>query len=230
MSELKSVYSAATMRLIAGYGLLVMAILAAWSNLAVFQSKIVLTDMVGSAFNILDAEGLFRLAILAFVMVGLLDLIVAWALNEVLQEKAGAISTLAAVLRYVYGGILLVAAGFLVIAVEVVNRGGEVIDVELPYLQTWLDAFTFMWDMGLLVFACHLMVLGYAIEKTKIAKAWVGLGWIVMIAGAGYLIDAVGTILNWGIGFDFAAVLFIGEVVLMAWLIWSGEREQEIRS
>lgn len=209
MSSAKEVDSnGRTMRLIAGFGLLLMAILAGWSNFAVFESEIVDGDSLATATNMIDSAGLFRAGILAFVIVGLLDVIVAWALNEVLRDGARALSSLAAVLRYVYAGILLIAAGFLVMAMSVASPGVNADSMELTSLHMWLDGFSYTWDIGLFLFAFHLMVLGYAIEKAKIAKAWVGLGWVVMIAGAGYLFDAIAVIMDWDIGFEFGAFLF----------------------
>lgn len=215
-----------SMRLVAGFGLLVMAVLAAWANFGVIEGNVVEGDTLASAGNIIANEGLFRAGILAFVVIGLLDVIVAWALNEVLRDRVPALSSLAAVLRYVYGGILIVASGFLVIAAHLATSASEVGAVELPTLQAWLDGFAYTWDIGLVLFACHLLVLGLAIEKSKIARVWVGLGWIVMIAGAGYLYDAIAVVMNWDIGFEFASILFVGEVVLLAWLIWTGFREK----
>lgn len=215
-----------SMRLIAGFGLLLMAILAAWANFGVIEGNVIDGDTLASADNIVSNEGLFRAGILAFVIIGLLDVTVAWALNEVLRDKARALSSLAAVLRYVYGGILIVASGFLLIAVHVATGTSDISAVDLSELQLWLDAFAYIWDIGLMLFACHLIVLGVAIEKAKIAGVWVGLGWIVMIAGAGYLYDSVAVVMNWDIGFEFASVLFVGEVVLLVWLIYSGFREK----
>lgn len=217
-----------TMRLVAGFGLLIMAVFAGWANFVVLENKIVDGDALASAGNLLDAENTFRLGILAFIVIGLLDVIVAWALNEVLREKVRALSALAAVLRYVYGGILIVASGFLVIAVEVATNVGDASLVDVTTLQSWLDGFSYTWDIGLTIFACHLFVLGFAIEKAKIAGAWVGLGWVVMIAGAGYMFDSIAVVMNWDIGFEFAAIFFIGEVILLAWLIWTGVRSRPV--
>lgn len=121
-----------------------------------------------------------------------------------------------------YAGVLAVAAAFLTLSADVATRSDE---VDLGFLQSWLDAFQFTWDIGLLLFALHLIVLGYAIQVSRIARSWVGLGWIVVIAGVGYLIDAVAVVMNWDLGFELASILFVGEVVLIAWLLVSGFRK-----
>ncbi len=208
---------------ISGLGLLLMAAVAAWANFGVLESMIVDGDTATSLANISDDEGKFRLAILAFLIIALLDVIVAWSLNEFLRTRARALSALAAAPRYVYAGILVIATGFLLVEVQLIARGSD----DADGLQLLLDGYEYTWDLGLLLFGCHLLVLGFAIEKAKIAKAWVGLGWIVMIAGAGYLFDSVAVVMNWDVGFEFAAFLFIGEVVLMGWLLWTGFRGKE---
>lgn len=201
-----------------------MAILAGFANFGVFESQIVTGDALASAANIIDGEDMFRVGLLAFLVVALLDIIVAWALNEVLRGHVPALSSLAAVLRYVYAGVLVVASAFAGLAVSITSGAESAEQVDLAILHAWLDAFAFTWDIGLMLFACHLLVLGWAIEKSKIARTWVGLGWIVMIAGAGYLFDSVAVVMNWDIGFEFGAFLFIGEVVLIGWLLVAGFR------
>lgn len=70
-------------------------------------------------------------------------------------------------------------------------------------------------------------MLGYAVQKADLAGAWVGLGWIVLVAGLGYLIDAIAVVLAWDLGFEFGAVFFVGEVVLLIWLLVTGFRSNK---
>lgn len=125
------------MRRVAGFSLLVMAVLAGWANFAVFESQIIDGDATATAANILESETIFRFGILAFLIVGVLDLIVALSLNEVLRHGAPQFSMLAAAFRYVYGGILIVATGFLVVGADVATSNGE--NVDTAALKTWLD-------------------------------------------------------------------------------------------
>src|SRR6266508_3639148 len=66
--------------LIAGLGLLLLAVLAAFANFGVLQRLIVSGDAKSTAQNIEAAQGLFRIAIGSFFVVAILDVVVAWAL------------------------------------------------------------------------------------------------------------------------------------------------------
>lgn len=45
-----------------------------------------------------------------------------------------------------------------------------------------------------------------------------------MIAGVGYAVDGVGTILSADYDADIARFTFVGEVLLIVWLLWKGSR------
>lgn len=68
-------------KLVAGFGLLAMAVLGAFANFGVFESIVVDDNMSETLTNIRDSEGVFRLGTLAFLIVAVLDVHVAWALN-----------------------------------------------------------------------------------------------------------------------------------------------------
>lgn len=221
--------SAKGSRLAAGLGLIVMAIIAGMANFGILEHNVVAGDASASASNLIANEGAFRLAALLFLCIAVLDVVVAWALNEVFREVSPSLSALAAAFRYVYAGILAIATTFLILAVQRTSKASSVEDVDLTFLQTHLDAFSDMWDIGLILFACHLLVVGLVIVRSGSAKAGVGLGWLVIIAGAGYLFDGVMFILGIDPGFEAAMFAFIGEVALMGWLIYEGFRIQKSR-
>jgi hypothetical protein len=65
-------------------------------------------------------------------------------------------------------------------------------------------------------------VLGYLVFKSGyIPRA---LGILVMVASLGYLIDSFGAILSAGYNANVAQFTFVGEVLLMVWLLWKGVR------
>ena len=65
--------------LVAGFGLLLMAILAPIANFGVFETLIVPGDATATADNIMASPGLFRTGIFVFLIVAILDVVVAWA-------------------------------------------------------------------------------------------------------------------------------------------------------
>ena len=69
--------------------------------------------------------------------------------------------------------------------------------------------------MGL--FGIHLLLIGWLAFSSGIVPRLVGV--LVTIAGAGYLIDSVGPLLSATYRLELASFAFVGEVVLMVWLL-----------
>ena len=66
--------------IIAGLGLLLMAVLAPVAQFGVLQKLVVAGDATNTANNILASMWLFRFGIFIFLIVAILDVVVAWAL------------------------------------------------------------------------------------------------------------------------------------------------------
>src|SRR6266508_1539311 len=98
-----------TAAIVAGLGLLAMAILAGFTNFSVFQSLVVSGDAKTTAENIIASSGSFRMGIFFFLVVAILDVVVAWALYILLKSVSKSLSLLAAWFRIVYAAIFAVA-------------------------------------------------------------------------------------------------------------------------
>jgi hypothetical protein len=87
----------------------------------------------------------------------------------------------------------------------------------------FLDAFNYGWTIGLAIFGLHLLLLGYLVFKLLgyIPKI---LGVLVIIAGLGYMIDSFGNLLSPTYDANIALFTFIGEVLLILWLLIKGAR------
>ncbi len=184
-----------TAAIVAGFGLLAMAILAGFANFSVFQSLVVAGDSKTTAENIIASSGSFRMGIFFFLAVAILDVVVAWALYVLLKPANRSLSLLAAWFRIVYAAIfaaalinLFTGAGYL-----------KTFDVNQLYAQGMvsLSAFRSGWDLGLAIFGLHLLVLGYLVFKSSYASKWWGilLSILLAIAGLGYLADSIGKFL-----------------------------------
>ena len=148
-----------TALIIAGTGLLLMAILSPIAYLNTFQSLVKFDDPALTAQNILQSIGAFRAAILLLFAVALLDVLVAWALYIVLMPVNKNLSALAAWLRVIYAGIFIFAISKLYAALQVITADGT-------QAMTILKAFQSIWDKGLILFGFHLLVLGYLSFKS----------------------------------------------------------------
>lgn len=180
--------------LVAGLGLLAMSVLAGFANFGVVDTVTGPRD---------TATGLFRLAVLALVVVVVLDVVVAWALREFFAPVAPAVATLAAWCRLAYAAVFLVAIADLHAAAGARDALAHV------------EAFRDVWDLGLILFGVHLVLIGYLAARHLPAV----LGVLVAVAGLGYVVDGAGTVLVADYAADVAAFTFAGEVALMLWLL-----------
>jgi len=144
-------------------------------------------------------------AALVVLVIAALDVVVAVALYPLLAPGGRLLAQIAVAMRVAYGAVFAVAAGSLLEPVDVAH-------------------FQAIWDAGLLIFGVHLVLVGLAVIRCPLIPTWIGV--LVLIAGAGYTVDATLVALSPGSTLAFAEFTFIGEVVLFVWLIgWGGKRE-----
>src|SRR6185369_4773388 len=91
-----------TAAMVAGVGLLLMAILSPIAYLNTFQRLVKFDDAALTAQNILNSMGEFRTAVLLLFIVAILDIVVAWGLYIVLVPANKNLSALAAWMRVIY--------------------------------------------------------------------------------------------------------------------------------
>jgi hypothetical protein len=202
-----------TAAMVAGVGLLLMAILSPIAYLNTFQRLVKFDDAALTAQNILNSMGEFRTAVLLLFIVAILDIVVAWGLYIVLVPANKNLSALAAWMRVIYAGIFIFAVGKLYMASQVLTPDGT---QAMPYLK----AFQSIWDTGLILFGFHLLVLGYLAFKSGYIPKWLGV--FLVLAGLGYAVDGFGKILSPVYSLNLAQFTFVGEVLLIFWLLWKG--------
>jgi hypothetical protein len=212
--------------LVGGVGLLLMVILAIFAFGNVFSSVVIPNQALATVENLRASSGLFRLAIGSFLIVALLDVIVAWALYLVLKPVNPALSQLAAWFRLAYAPIFVAALGFLFIALNLAT-GTEyeaVLGAEALTAQVMLalNTFSIVWNMGLVVFGFHLLLAGYLAFKSGYVPKWLSL--LLVIAGLGYVVDNVWWLLAPGSNPGVAQITGLGEAAFIFWLLWVGVR------
>jgi len=214
--------------IVAGLGLLVMAVLAAFANFSVIQNLVVAGDANATAVKIGGSAGSFRMGITFFLITAILDVLVAWALYVLLKPAHKSLSLLAAWFRVVYAAIFAAALTNLFNALRLFTGADflKALPTDQLYAQGMgsLDAFKSGWNIGLVFFGLHLLLLGYLVFKAGYAPKWLGivLGILLAFAGLGYLADSFGTFLNPNYNISIAQFAFIGEVLLIFWLLWKG--------
>jgi hypothetical protein len=207
-------WSMRTASLIAGIALLLMTPLAVFANFVAIDALITPGNAAQTAGDITGSEMLFRWGVAAFVLVAVLDVVVAGALRTLFEPVHRSLSEMAAWFRLAYAAVLLMAAAQLVIALDPLNDPEQVLRAA--------GAFTTIWHVGLLFFSLHLLLIGYLAYRSGFMPRVIGL--LLVIAGLGYLADGLGLLLVPGYALDIAVFTFAGEVVLIFWLLISGRR------
>jgi hypothetical protein len=210
----------------AGIGLLLMAILAAVANFNALQNLVVNSDAAATYSKIMNATGVFRLGICFFIIVSILDIVVAWALYVLFKPVSKGLSLLAAWLRIVYAAIFAISLNNLLQILHLLSGADYLKVFEADQLKAqvmlYVEMFQSGWNTGLIVFGLHLLILGYLVFTSKCFPKFLGI--LVFIAGMGYMIDSFGKLFLPGYSMTIAMFTFAGEVLLIFWLFWRGIR------
>lgn len=202
--------------LLAGLGLVVMAALAAFANFGVLEGLVTSGNATKTADDILASQGLFQAGIVAWYLIVALDVFVAWALYRFFRPVSERVSKIAAWSRVVYVSILAIAVTRLIDGLHLVGQGSDALALER------IESFTSIWDVGLVLFGAHLILLGYlAYRSGYVSRIVAGL---TGIAGFGYIFDGFVTAVSEGASFKISAITGMGEVALAVWLLARARR------
>lgn len=210
--------------MVAGFGLLLMTVFALFADFFVLPGLIVPGDATETANNIMAAEGLFRMAICSFLIVIILDVLVAWALYVLLKPVNKSLSLLMAWFRLVYAVILAFSLVFLVIVLLLLSGADYLTVFETDQLHAQvmlsLNVFSDGWAIGLVFFGLHLALLGYLVFKSDYIPGILGV--LLVVAGLSYLIDNFAILLLP----DYDATIYLvtgwGELLFVFWLLFKG--------
>ncbi len=222
---------------IAGIGYVVIFVMAIFANFFVLEGLVETGDAAATAANIIGSEGLFRAGLVAFTIVFIVDVPVAWALYVLFRSLSRDLSLLSAWFRLVYTVFLGVAVIFFFVALQLLS-GDDYLSAFGPgevdaHVLLAVDAFNYAWLIGLASFGFHLILAGYLI----VASGWThkALGYVLMVAGTAYIVDTLAR----GVIADYADVenLFlaivavpsvIGELWFTIWLLRSAGQNAEL--
>lgn len=212
--------------IIAGIGLIFMTILGPVANFMIMQGLLVPGDAAGTVANITASMGTFRLGIVLFLAIALLDILVAWALFIFLVPVNKDLSLLTAWLRIIYATMLLVSLFFLLRVLLILDGSGSLTDFTAGQQNSMVllsvEVFNSGWAFALIIFGFHLLLLGYLFLKAGYMKNILGI--LIIIAALGYLIDGLGKVLFENYHLTISMYTFIGEVVLLFWLLIKGRK------
>jgi hypothetical protein len=192
-----------------------MTLIAVAANFGVVGNLSVPGDPSATAANLVAAASLVRPAAAGFLIVAILDVVVAWGLYIILRTVNPSVSMLAAWLRLAYATVLAVAINSLLDAMRVAP-------IEPTMGSLSLESFNSLWQIGLVIFGVHLAVVGVLAWQSSFIHWLFGL--LLVVSGLGYLVDGFGTLLSPAYSLNVAMFTFIGEVAFMFWLLIRGRK------
>lgn len=218
---------------VVGISLLLLALIALYGNFFVLPDLIIPGDAAATVNNITGNELSFRLATASFVIVLVLDVIISWALYVLLKRVDRNLALIAMVFRLIYSAIFGAAIFNFLSVLHLLSEEAYLAELGTSQVQAQamllIDAFANGWDIGLVFFGIHLLLVGYLVFKSGFMPKI--LGGLVMLAGLGYLIDSFAYILlaNY---FDYEILFLlivavpgaIGELALAIWLLVRGKK------
>lgn len=207
-----------------GFSLLLMAILAPFAQFGVLKTLIVPANAAATTTNIAASSGLFQAAIAAFLIVAILDVMVAWGFYILLRPVNEALARFVGSLRILYAATFAFALLNLIDVAQLLH-GATGSALQSASLQTHVAAstvsFETSWHLALGIFGLHLVGLGTLLFRFTAPRL---LAALVILAGAGYLADSIGTFLVADYGLTLSTFTFVGEALLIVWLFWRAAR------
>jgi uncharacterized membrane protein YhdT len=206
---------------VAGTGILLVALLAAFGNIVVLDGLVTEGDAARTATDILASEGTFRLGVGALYLVVVLDVVVAWALARYLSPVHAGLARLAGWFRLAYAAVFLVALSQLA-GIPRLLAGDGYGDAFTPaHLQgealMHVEAFHDTFFAGLVLFGVHLVLVGHLVWRSGTMPRLLGV--LLVVAGSGYVFDTVAALLVPEPSFVVSNVTFLGEFLLALWLV-----------
>lgn len=216
------------MALISGWSLLAMAMIAGFAYGYAFQSVYVANDAAATITNLNNSTSLFRLLIFSFLLILVLDVIVAWALYIFFRQSNESWSLLTAWLRLVYAGLLGIALLPLIMVLQLLENAPQNETLIMNGLKGFLD----MWSLGLLVFGCYMLSLGYLVLKSGFIPKVFGI--LILLAGVCYFFSNIANLLmpdydeyKGTVDMVLSLPMAIGELGIALWLLLRGGKRKD---
>jgi hypothetical protein len=200
--------------LIGGIALFLLAVLAGLANFGVVEVLVTPGDAARTARDLINADALFRSGIAGLIVVVILDIVVACSLLAVFEPVNRSVAIMAAVFRVAYATVFMVAVSQLVSALALLDDADQALRA--------VGQFHTIWDASYAFFGVHLALIGYLVYRSGFAPRIIGV--LLVLAGVGYLIDEIGSVLLSGYSLEISRFSFVGEAVLIFWLLIKGVR------
>ena len=212
--------------LLTGASLVLMAIIAGLGYGYAFGSFYIPESGEETYQRLHRSPGLLYSTIACFIVIVLLDVIVSVDFLAIFKKMQEFLAMLVFSLRLIYSAMLGAAISYLLSAASHFQQGSNYSAELLRDIVIFLSS----WNLALIVFGLHLVLLGWLICRSAMIPIFIG--YITCIAGVCYLVKSgldsfipnlsYGTIIELVLGLSMA----MGELVLAAWMIWQAVRKR----
>jgi hypothetical protein len=177
---------------IAGSGYLAIIILGIFAEFFVRSRLLVAGDATATANNILASEWLFRVGIASDLIMLSFDVLVAWALYDLLKQVNQSLAMLALLFRLIHAAIYGATLLLLFFVLLLLSGADYLAVIETDKLHAlvllFLNGHSYGYDLGLLFFGLHCFVLGYLIFNSGYIPRILGV--LLISASLAYLIGS----------------------------------------
>jgi hypothetical protein len=209
-----------------GLGYLIIFITGFFANFYTLESMVVDGNAHLTAENIKAQLSQFQIGLAAFSLMVLVDIILAYPLFKLLKSEDKQMAITSSTLRLTNGAFFAWAlVSLFKIGHLAQNAPNDIVNHVLPLLAQ----FNQIWNIGLLFFGAHLLLLGWLVFKSPSFPKVIGV--LLQLAGVAYLVDSGAQLLlsNYN---DYKSLFeiivigggVIGEFSLTLWLLIKGIR------
>lgn len=217
-----------TIARLTGLGYLIIFLTGFFANFYTLENLVVAGDATSTAQNIASSKSLYEMGVAAFTLMVLVDIILAFPLYQLLKSVNEKLARLSSALRLINGAVFGVALISLYRIALLAKGGTALLETSV---MTLLRNFDSIWNLGLLFFGVHLLLLGWLIFRAINFPKIIGL--FLLVAGAGYLIDSGARLFlpsydQFKDIFEMMVVIpgVVGEFSLTLWLLIKGAKKK----
>ena len=201
---------------------------APWAE-SVFPRLLVHGNLEQTASNTAAHPGLLNAIILAYLVMVIGDIVIAWALFYLVAPVSRPLAALMSLFQLIYAAVILAGTLDLITVARLIATPAYLTALGPAPLHAHIDlllhSFRYSFSFSLILFGLHLALLGYLVVRSTYIPRLVGVA--LVIAGAGYIADGVSTyaLPNTDLGWIFYTFPF--ELVFVLWLWIRGWRLHE---
>ncbi|WP_435623582.1 DUF4386 domain-containing protein [Flagellimonas sp.] len=211
--------------LISGIGIFIMVLTVPVAEFVIFPELIDYKNAEITFNNIKENRSLFTTGIFLHLITLICDVVVAWSLYLFLRPTNKDFSLLVALFRIVFALVTLAALLNLISLLNLTSNSDYLSAFDHSLYSKVLLAiknFNLQWSFAFVFFGIYLILLGVLTYKASYVPRIFGI--LLIIAGAGYLIDTLRSFFFPSVEMSYLMITFFGELLFMFWLLIKGWR------